>query len=351
MALQTFKAGFECPGMVPTVSGTPGFRAMSISAAGDKIAFVVQAPKTGTIDQVGWRTGTVTTGATMDVRLETVSATTGDPTGTLFGTNTNGSQVVAGSDDDHWFDTSLTSGASVTKGDLLAIVIVNPGSPGNLEIVGTMLIDGNFPYCDRFVSAAWTKQPGSPVLALRYNDSSYEPLFTWPISAIGEYDIDSSTTPDEVSLRFQLPFPVQVTGFWAVIDFDNNATAKLYDSDGSTVLASVTVDKDVRQTGSSAQHRVHFAAAVSLLANTYYRLSIVPPDASAQVRVFYVLTSSAALLDGLPCGQKFTISYRTDAGSWSDATNTRPLIGLIIDGFSAGGGLLVNPGMAGGMNG
>ena len=58
-------------------------------AANEQAAGVFQAPFTGTIDKVIFATGTVATGGTVDVRLETVSIANGDPTGTLLGTNSN----------------------------------------------------------------------------------------------------------------------------------------------------------------------------------------------------------------------------------------------------------------------
>jgi hypothetical protein len=68
--------------MVPSPWGMPSsgatFDYVTLSVS-DKCAYVFRAPKSGTISKVGFRTGTVGTGGTVDVRLETVSATDGNP--------------------------------------------------------------------------------------------------------------------------------------------------------------------------------------------------------------------------------------------------------------------------------
>ena len=94
MAFQTIPGGLAIPvppnsGTSSTTFGTP----MLLNAASEEAAGVLYAPKTGTISKIGFLTGTVTTGDTVDARMETVSAANGDPTGTLLGTNSNGSQA------------------------------------------------------------------------------------------------------------------------------------------------------------------------------------------------------------------------------------------------------------------
>jgi len=77
---------------VPYVSGPDTAGNRIIDAAGEKVAFIFEAPKTGTIDRLLFRTLGVTSGATVDVRLETIDASNGHPSGTLWGTDTNGAQ-------------------------------------------------------------------------------------------------------------------------------------------------------------------------------------------------------------------------------------------------------------------
>lgn len=48
------------------VSSSAAVNSMLIDAAGEKAAYIIAAPKAGTIDKVGFRTGVVTTGAWTD---------------------------------------------------------------------------------------------------------------------------------------------------------------------------------------------------------------------------------------------------------------------------------------------
>ena len=98
-----------------------------LDAAGEIAGFVFRAPKAGEIDQIHFRTGTVTTGDDLDVRLETVDAANGDPTGTLADTNSNATQAVGNGDDDTWFAVSLTASATVTADTPYAIALTAPG--------------------------------------------------------------------------------------------------------------------------------------------------------------------------------------------------------------------------------
>jgi hypothetical protein len=167
--------------MVPTPWGLPSggttFDVVPIFVNAGEYAYIFRAPKTGTITKVGFRTVTVITGATVDVRLETVSATDGHPTGSLVGTNANASQVIADTNDNVFFTVTLTAGASVTAGDVLAVVVVAPATgslqeigPGGFsfelaESVDFFVIDPLilFPYTDTYVPPIWTKGVLTPI--------------------------------------------------------------------------------------------------------------------------------------------------------------------------------------------
>ena len=70
MALQTIKGGAVMPPWISTVANGYGFDyGLLLDAASEKAGMVVTVPKAGNIRKIGFRTGTVTTGATMDVRI------------------------------------------------------------------------------------------------------------------------------------------------------------------------------------------------------------------------------------------------------------------------------------------
>lgn len=338
MAFQAIPGGFYLPH--PYRESSETFLSLFLDTAGDSAAGIMRAPKTGTITKVGFRTGTVTTGDTVDVRLETVSLTTGDPTGTLLGANSNGAQVIGSGDDNTWFTTTLTTGVAVTKGDLLAAVIVNGSVPGVLNINNHRAVNNCFPYSDLFVSAAWTKQPAeAPVFSLEYTGGSYgvsPGVFPFSNTAVSSFS--NASTPDERGLKFKLPFPARITGATVWVDLDGDADLVLYNA-ADSVLETVSLDKDVRAVNSRTNFYVPFDGTQELVKDTFYRLVVKPTSATALL-VFAFDVDAVAIMDSFDGGQDFHHTERTDAGAWTDTTTKRPFICLHVDGFddAVGGG-------------
>lgn len=340
--------------------GAPSYQANLLDAAAERFSAIFKVPKTGNVSHLHFRTGVVTASTTLDVRLETVDGSTGDPSGTLFGTNTNGSQASLASST--WYRVALTAAAAVTRGDFVALTIANSGS-GNLNIVSvnSNFVRAKFPYTDLFAGAGptWTKSDTAPCCALEYDDGSFaiSPGVV-PVSNLAGEMIESDTTPDEIALKFRLPGPVRVSGCWltanygAAADFD----LVLYDSDGTTALRTISLDATNKFGAASGLQTYDFGASQALLANTYYRLALKPSSAVNAVTIDVLTVNSAGLMDCFGGGQDFHYSVRTDAGAWSDTTTKRPFLGLIIDQIDDGtgsgsSGVRFHPGMNGGING
>lgn len=331
----------EWPQLGANIDATPAFTTTTytIDATGEIAASVLQAPKTGTIDALLWRTGTVTTGGTFDVRLETIDASTGFPSGTLFGTNTNGAQVVLDANDNVLFETVLTSGASVTKGDLLGGCIVCPASAVTQVVgLGAGLNNLSFPYGALFTSS-WAKVASVPILiGLRYNDGSYAYVPNIPIvSTLTNTSFGSGTNPNHRALRFKTTWPCQVAGIWVCVDGDAVADVLLvadnWDGTDGNALAKVSLDPDIRRSTGFGTYKVFFSSAVTLLANTIYRLVLKPTSASTLALAQYTVGAAAQLNQNggnLDCYLS-TANNPNDSTDWSDTTTTRPFMGLLID--------------------
>lgn len=310
-----------------------------IDAGLEECAAILMASITGTISKIGFRTATVTTGATVDVRLETVDNTTGNPTGTLWATNTNVSQVIADADDNVWFTTTLTAGAAVTKNDVIALVVVNPSvSPGNLNLSDArnnpMLVgEMEFPYTARFQASAWTRQNNvSPTYYIEYSDGSTVPTGLFPASAVTATAFNNGSTPDERGIIFQLPFPITVAGFFGTFDTDGDQDVVLYDSDGTTALQTLSLDKDIRgsTTAGTPGFRWHlFPTTSALTANTNYRL-VIKPTSVTSVRSVEFTVDTASFMDAFDGGQNVYLTTRTDGGAWTQTTTQRSSISLLI---------------------
>jgi len=336
------------------------FQTITLDAADEQGGCIFRAPSTGSITILWWRTGTVTTGATVDVRLETVSATTGLPTGTLAGTNTNASVVIAATDDDKLFKTTLTAAASVTKDDVLAIVIANPtASPGNFILRRAPPNFGEVTMATYgFQAIPTAAKLAEPILfAVEYS--------TGVIVVPGAYitsdtvtSINTATTlsaGNEQGNRFVVPMKCRCTGISAQRTASDPDTHiyKLYNSSDSEIATSVTVDGD--QLGGGTNANMHdFTTPVTLNAGDVVRVVMQAVSGNQQIGEFAVNVSGDLAV--WPMGSNCYKTARASTGvGFTDTNTARSHIALAFDqlddGAGGAGGLLTHPGMAGGCRG
>lgn len=345
MAIQTV-APIPVPYFANVANGPPSFsNSFVIDAADEKAGAVLRAPKTGNISHLLFRTGTHTTGATLDIRLETVDATTGFPSGTLFGTNTNGSQTTAAANT--IYRVALTASASVTRGDIMAMVVANPGTSfGNMAIssVSAAYPNSGLPYCLLYTTS-WAASVATYCFGFEYDDGSYAFIpGIFPTTALNMATYNSGTNPNHRGLRFQFAVPVQVYGFWGLIDLDGDADVILaadnWDGTNGNALALVSLDKDIRGSTAGRDFWVPFSSDVTLSANTTYRL-IVKPTSVTNLSIFTQTVGDAARWNQTDGGTQFyysTANNPNSSGSWTDTTTERPFMGLLLNGFQDGAG-------------
>lgn len=337
MTIQTMKGTVAIPETPVAYGGAASNSSLTLNAASYKAAMIFQAPKTGSITAVIWRANSIATGCTLDVRLETVdTSANGDPTGTLVGTTTNGAEVLTTGDGNSFRTTTLTLGASVTKGDLLAVVIAQPSSGSGSVQVGLFSDQSmQFPYCDLYTTS-WFKQAAvSMICALQYSDGSIECITGNMPVLVSTRTFNSSSAIDESGIKITLPFPCRVVGFWVWGDFDAAADVILYDTDGTTTLASASINSFVRVNANNGIHFLTSSATPDMLAATY-RLTVLPTT-TTNITLNELTTPTAAFMDALALGQNCILTTRANAGSWTDTTTGRALVGLLVSGFESGG--------------
>lgn len=343
MALQSLKSGIPFPSWPTGCNTLPSNGTQLLDAAGEKASTIFIASVAKAIRTIHIRTGTITTGDTVDVRVETVdSAANGDPTGTLWTTNSNGALVIASTDDNVWKSVTLTADtATLAIGDVFALVVVNGSVPGVININTYADMVASIPYGDQF-TAAWAKTGTCPIIVPQYSDGSFEPLFGF--SDCGGFTtttFNSSSATNRRGNIFQVPFPTRTKGCWAWVDGDGDFTVKLYDPDGTTVLATTaTANTFQRGATTAAPYFLPFTGgAVTLTENTNYRLVVIP-STTTNLSTFEFDVPLAAMLDMFPGGQNCHASVYT-SGAWVETTTKRGYLGVILDQFSdgVGGGL------------
>jgi hypothetical protein len=330
--------------------GVPGITSYLINASGEKVAQIFQAPATGSITGLSFKTGTVTASDTLDIRLETVG-TDGKPTGTLATTNSNGSQGSLASNT--WYDVTLTASHSATKGDYLAWVVAHGGT-ANVNIVSINSVAG-VPYSDVYLNSWHDTGAGYSVIANRtflgaanYGGTYYPTpgLFPHLDGTTYVFAAQTSTTDFNFGIKFKLPFRARV---WGVHEGDINAIAggnfkyNLWDSDGGTVLDTITIDIDVIDEfifGYTA-----LPGSVILQPNTWYRLSKAPA-VGVQAYSYYWKCASAAQRDAIMLDAHYTQSSThppTQESHWLDFTDRAPGIGVLLDQVDDGSPIIVRP--------
>lgn len=311
-----------------------------LDAAGEQCAFIFQAPA-GTIRKIGFRVATVTSAPTgnHDIRLETVDLSTGLPTGTLVGTNTNAAALLNSTG---WKEVTLTADATPTEGDLIAIVIKAPATNfGNIRPATLAGIVQNLPYS---VTTAGGKTTLIGACGVMLDDGTVPNVGTWPINAINSVSWDSADNPDRRGFRFKVPGTVRLGGLRAWVDADGLFDLLFYDSNGTSVTTvKANVDPDARGSTSVGEHLIRLTGAncQELDAETWYRLVLLPTT-SNNIALSEIQVGAAAWLGGLPGGVNMHWTQVNGApaneAAWTNTTTSVPYGGLIFDQIDDGTG-------------
>lgn len=341
------------PASPGVTNGNLAFSAITLNASGDRLGFVIQCPKAGTLDWFEYCLSTVANNPDNGMRssFQTVDAATGNPDGTqsqfrdITGTFTSNTwKVPPGVMTDDGTDVGVKR--TVVAGEMLACVIDFVSFTASDSIsFATLSVNsgGQQIVTNQYVADASTGTYAKstttlPILALKYSDGTYAEFDVpiWPLLTLNARTFNNASTPDERALRFQVPLPCRCAGAWIRMDLDNAADVVLYDA-ASSVLATASLDPDIRSVNGGVPFKVLWTA-VDLAASTTYRLAIKPTTGSSIITYDFDV-NAAALMACVSGGAGFYGSTRTDAGAWTDTTTQRPVMGLILDGFdNAGGG-------------
>ena len=321
-----------------------------LNDANDRAAFVFQIDYAGTLDWAEFRMSTVTSSPANGLRVSFQDLdASGNPDGTEdqyvvvsgpFSSNTWITPASVMTND----GTSGGTKRTVAVGDKLAFVIRfenflagNSLQPQGLNTTSAMPIATCYEDASGNAGVSWTKAQAAVLMALKYSDGVYRTVSNancFPVSATNTRTYNSSSTPDERAMRFQVPFDCTVRGLVGYVDTDNAADIILYDN-SSNVLASGSFANATRSTTTPGWVNFVFTTAVSLSRNTTYRVSFKPTSTS-NISLITASVASSARLGSMPWGSECYGSTRTDAGAWSDDQTEFPLVHLIIDGIMDG---------------
>jgi hypothetical protein len=333
-----------------TTSLDGGWSAVTIDATGEYIAWILQAPKSGTIDRLHFNANTVTAnGDGLRIRAETVDMTTGMPSGTLVG---GSSEVTHATTAVGWNRHTGALGAAVSKGDFIALKLVSPSGTTFNGLIRRGHGGGNWPslvaaFHNHYVVEATptpTKNSGGypRCIAIEYSDGTCPPLFyAVPDESASNTTFHVDSTPDEAGGLFTMPFKARVCALCGEFDQDGNYDCIIYDS-ANNVVVSQSVDKD---TAVSTQHvgtYIPLTTPGTLEAGQQYRIVVKPTTTTAvgvYKRVLNTSIGGTRLREAYTgTGQNFKWTQRTDGGAWTDTDDSFADIGMLLDQLDDGAG-------------
>jgi hypothetical protein len=307
------------------------------------IAFRFRAPGTGDVKGVRVRWGTVTAAGTVTVRIETIDATTGKPTGTLYDANaTITATPVAGN---QLFTFAVLPTTGLVAGTEYAVVVQTATAGTAHTITGYSLgaldgqASGNFPAAaltnaDVRTPANWAEvASATPACGIVLEDDS-EPNVAWvncpsnvQVVIWGTIGSGAKLTLSARILASGLVLCAIRTGTPA-----GDLRGRILDSSGTLVAgATVTLDKDSLTSASTKNVMAHFAAAVALPAGTYTILWDSPNSVSGSncwTLTYGVAWSTACRSDNMI--RRTTADTTASPIVWDDTNTTHVFIGGLV---------------------
>jgi len=257
--------------------------------------------------------------------------------------------------------------ASVTKGTRYWFgFTANNWATGNsatfrTSFTSNLTTSQQFEYCANGVTTAVTKSSGHP--AVMFSDGTnwygYHSLTTTHQTLVSF----EATNMTEWGVSFQMPSGISYkiksivfSGHLPSNTRDDSFEIRLYDTNGTTILDSNAYDKRVARDSAAFAEGVRQyafdACPVLTGGNKYY---VVYSDADKDIHQFRVVNIGATTFDSIFNGLVAKQVTRNDraTGSFTETTTQIPQFTVFLDYFDtpSAGGLIVHPGMAGGLRG
>ncbi len=351
-----------------TINGHP------INQATDSVYWIFQMPEAVTITTMGFRYN-LRTGTPVQHRIsiQGVDLSNGRNDGTVSASAAFTPPADTSWDATFQFVTITHDGAggslssvALTRGAFYALVIEPcPGSTapclgaatpdgsnssefGHGSLTGSAGATQGFPYAATNDNGTHAKQTRWPIFALRSATKTYgTPVVSVAATAI--------STGSDQAIRFTLPagwgatFRVAGVRFVATSPSSGGGSVNLNLYSGTTVLQSVTWDTDINRANNGQGNIFEFyfdeAALSTLASGTTYRLGVTPVSGGS-VGLSVMTLPAASDRTAYPGGTNFGWSTRASCGGACDATSTawtdddtkRPLVELILEDLTGGGG-------------
>lgn len=338
MTLTVLDSPLYIPPIPGRQSASPSFTTTTVDADGEGLAVIFKVPYTTTITKVGFVIATHTTNGNLDASIETVSS--GHPSGTLqtVGATATASITAAG-----YYEVTLGTAASVSRGDLVAFTLVRPtGSTVNTNVAS--YADGSIigmPYVDTKTTSWAYNASNCPIMVLY--DTSNNPITipsNFPVSSITGLSFTSGAMRGN---KFVPTVTVAANYVWVWADFDNNSTVKVYASDGTTLLASGTNGSNEPVNNNPTLNIILLDSQVTFTAgSTYYIMCVGAAGSNQFYRFTFQSTAVKASAEGFSAFTMVSTSTAspTSTADYTETSGSAMSLGILAEkvDIPAGGG-------------
>lgn len=323
------------------VNGLANFTSFTLDATTDQLEFVFRMPEAATITRLGFRYGLRTgTPPTYIASLQGVDGS-GNPDGIIKGGGTPASVTFTPPANATWDGTyrnvTLDNSYAAVRGEELALVIayssgtVNGSNNSSIISRGDGVIT-NYPYVIENNAGSRSRPAAHTIFSV----GSASKWFGLPVLTSTTVTFDSTTTPDEIGMRFNMPGgfgdTYKVVGVSARLRLAAGTTMVVALYDGTTALQNVTIDGDAARTAAAGRNHDIYFDEVSLSTLNFgstYRVAFQPQNAGT-FTLDYASFNANEDLSAYDSGEEFYYTSRTDAGAWTDDTARRPVMELIL---------------------
>lgn len=315
-------------------------------------AALMQIPRSGTITDIGWFSGSVTSafaaGDTLRVTLETVAS--GVPSGTAYKgsgvTDYAGVGAIAAATE---YSSTLASPATnAVLGDLVAVRFqFTAWQQANFQVslANTTLLSG-YPIALRTTDGGtnWTRSSGAVAIMFKYGADGWFPADSYPPCVRNTYAMNTdASTYDQYGIHFVSPFSGVSDGVWVSVDIAGTSTnykINLMDSAYNVLKTTSISGINEYDLANGSPRYYKWATTQTITAGTVYALTVEANSASANnVTVSDWGCSDATKLSNISGGTSIHSIRRTRAtAAWEDALTSRAWMGLTFSSLSLGGG-------------
>jgi hypothetical protein len=310
----------------------------ALTGSGHRFAWLLNPPRAGALQRVGFRLGSVTTAVDTLCRIVTIDSDV-NPTTTLFAT---GAEVTIPSSSltaNAWIEAVLGTPPTVALTDEIAVDLSPTGTP-NYQVANRLIrhLEGIWPLGRFFNGTSWTTGlPNTLILALQI-DGVWVPVpNAYPVVSHQNVIFRSTTDPSEVGILLTPDRTRRTRGFriggFSFMSDPSTATVYLRAPDNSVVAQRGGYRGGMRLTlGSNASQLLgRWESPAVIEKGVTYRLTVAGTSGTDNVRLQFMRIPNTNYATAMHQGAGHYRTQRAGTGSWTETNTDYATMALEID--------------------